>query len=63
MAAVFALVFLFAFAATALFVKGLAVLSLGTALTGGVFFGLAVGVFVGLLRLVKGLEEDPEHAA
>lgn len=63
MAAVFALVFLFAVAAAALFLKGLALLSLGTALAGGVFLGLAAGVFIGLLRLVKSLEASPEHAS
>jgi hypothetical protein len=61
MAAVFALVFLFAFASTALFVKGLAGLSLGTALAGGVFFGLCAGVFLDLLRLVKNLEGPEGH--
>ena len=53
MAAVFALVFLFALASTTLFLKSLGSASFGTVLAGVMFLALASGVFLGLYRMVK----------
>jgi len=62
MAAVFALVFLFALASTTLFLKGLGAASFGTIIAGMAFLGLAAGVFFGLYRMAKRWEnEAPEH--
>jgi len=62
MAAVFALVFLFALASTALFLKVLATASFGTILAGATFLALAGGVFLGLFRMSKRWEGDySEH--
>lgn len=63
MAAVFALVFLFALASTALFLKVLAgSASFGAVLAGVTFLALAGGVFLGLYRMSKQWEGDsPEH--
>ena len=62
MAAVFALVFLFALASTTIFLKGLGVASFGTILAGATFLALASGVFFGLFRLAKQWEGDyPDH--
>lgn len=62
MAAVFALVFLFALASTMLFLKSLAMASFGTVLAGVTFLALAAGVFLGLFRMARGWEEEsPEH--
>jgi hypothetical protein len=58
MAAVFALVFLFALASTTLFLKGLGVVSFGTILAGVTFLALASGVFLGLYRMAKRWEGD-----
>ena len=58
MAAVFALVFLFALASTTLFLKGLGVVSFGTVLAGVTFLALASGVFLGLYRMAKRWEGD-----
>lgn len=60
MAAVFALVFLFALASTVLFVKTLGTLTLTTALAGLFFVALAAGVFVGLFRLAKQWEHEAD---
>lgn len=62
MAAVFALVFLFALASTTLFLKALGAASFGTLLAGFTFLALASGVFLGLYRMAKGWEnESPGH--
>ncbi|HWO25942.1 MAG TPA: hypothetical protein VNO30_44720 [Kofleriaceae bacterium] len=62
MAAVFALVFLFALASTSLFLKGLGIASFGTIFAGITFFALASGVFLGLYRMAKRWEGDyPQH--
>jgi hypothetical protein len=62
MAAVFALVFLFALAATILFLKSLAIASFGTILAGATFLALAAGVFLGLYRMAKKWEDEtPDH--
>lgn len=53
MAAVFALVFLFALASSLLFVKSLGAATFGTVLAGALFVALASGVFVGLYRMAK----------
>lgn len=54
MAAVFGLVFLFALASTALFVKMIVGgASFGTVLAGAMFLALAGGVFLGLYRMAK----------
>jgi hypothetical protein len=58
MAAVFALVFLFALASTTLFLKALGAASFGTILAGLIFLALASGVFVGLFRMAKQWEGD-----
>ena len=58
MAAVFALVFLFALASTTIFLKGLAGASLGTVLAGLTFLALASGVFLGLYRMAKRWEAE-----
>lgn len=58
MAAVFALVFLFALTATILFVKTLGTLTFGSALAGALFVALATGVFVGLFRLARQWEHE-----
>lgn len=58
MAAVFALVFLFALASTTLFLKGLGAASFGTVLAGAMFLALASGVFLGLYRMAKRWEAD-----
>lgn len=58
MAAVFALVFLFALASTSLFLKSLGGISFGTVLAGGLFLALAAGVFVGLYRMAKRWENE-----
>jgi hypothetical protein len=60
MAAVFALVFLFALASTVLFVKTLGALSFTSVLAGLLFIGLAGGVFVGLYRLAKQWEHEAD---
>jgi hypothetical protein len=61
MAAVFALVFLFALASTMVFLKGLGIASFGTILAGITFLALASGVFLGLYRMAKRWEnETPE---
>lgn len=62
MAAVFALVFLFALASTMVFLKSLAGASFGTILAGAMFLALATGVFLGLYRMAKRWEGDyPKH--
>jgi hypothetical protein len=63
MAAVFALVFLFALASTALFIKALGAASFGTIFAGITFLALAAGVFYGLLRMTRKWEAEsgPEH--
>jgi len=63
MAAVFALVFLFALASTSLFIKSLGELTFGTAFVGAMFLALAAGIFVGLFKMAKGWEGEagPEH--
>jgi hypothetical protein len=62
MAAVFALVFLFALASTVIFLKGLVGASFGTLLAGFTFLALASGVFLGLYRMAKKWEGDyPKH--
>jgi hypothetical protein len=53
MAAVFALVFLFALASILLFVKSLGAVTFGTALAAGLFIALASGVFLALYRMAK----------
>ena len=58
MAAVFALVFLFALASTIIFLKGLAGASFGVILAGVTFFALASGVFLGLYRMAKRWEGE-----
>ena len=58
MAAVFALVFLFALASTTLFLKGLGVVSFGTVLAGVTFLALASGVFLGLYRMSRRWEDE-----
>jgi hypothetical protein len=60
MAAVFALVFLFALTSTMLFVKTLGALTFGTAIAGVFFVALAGGVFVGLFRLAKQWEHEAD---
>ncbi len=60
MAAVFALVFLFALASTMLFLKSLGAASFGTILAGVMFLALAAGVFLGLYRMAKRWEGDPQ---
>ncbi|MGN6104888.1 MAG: hypothetical protein ACTHU0_07285 [Kofleriaceae bacterium] len=61
MAAVFALVFMFALASTALFVKALGAFTLSSVCIGVLFGALAAGVFLGLYNMVKGWEEEPLH--
>lgn len=61
MAAVFALVFMFALASTALFVKALGAFTFGSVFIGGLFGALAAGVFLGLYTMVKKWEEEPQH--
>jgi hypothetical protein len=62
MAAVFALVFLFAFASVALLVKVIASgATFGTVLAGACFAALAVGVFVALFKMARGWEGDHTH--
>lgn len=62
MAAVFALVFLFALASTTLFLKALGDADFGSILAGATFLALAAGVFLGLYRMAKRWEgESPEH--
>lgn len=61
MAAVFALVFLFALASTVLFLKSLAIASFGTVMAGITFLALATGVFLGLFRMARGWEGTPDH--
>ena len=61
MAAVFALVFLFALASTSLFLKSLGVASFGTIFAGVTFLALASGVFIGLYRMAKNWEGDYPH--
>jgi hypothetical protein len=58
MAAVFALVFLFALTSTTLFLKSLGAASFGTILAGATFLALASGVFLGLYRMAKRWEGD-----
>lgn len=58
MAAVFALIFLFALASTTLFLKSLGAMTFGTVLAGGLFLALAAGVFVGLYRMSKRWEDE-----
>jgi hypothetical protein len=58
MAAVFALVFLFALASTTLFLKGLAEANFGTIMAGFTFLALSGGVFLALLRMSKRWEGD-----
>lgn len=58
MAAVFALVFLFALASTSLFLKSLGAASFGTMFAGLTFLALASGVFLGLYRMAKGWERE-----
>jgi len=53
MAAVFALVFLFALASILLFVKSLGAVTFSSVLAAGLFIALASGVFLGLYRMVK----------
>ena len=59
MAAVFALVFLFALASATLFLKVLSGASFGTILAGIAFLALASGVFIGLYRMAKRWEDEP----
>jgi len=61
MAAVFALVFLFALASTTLFLKALGTASFGTILAGATFLALAAGVFLGLYRMAKRWEDEPSE--
>ena len=58
MAAVFALVFLFAVASTSLFVKSLGAWTFGTAIAAFFFIALASGVFLGLLRMARRWENE-----
>jgi hypothetical protein len=58
MAAVFALVFLFALASSILFVKGITLASFGTLFAGVMFLALASGVFIGLYRMAKRWEDE-----
>jgi hypothetical protein len=58
MAAVMALIFLFALASTSLFVKSLGAWTFGTAIAGGFFLALAAGVFLALLRMARRWENE-----
>jgi hypothetical protein len=58
MAAVFALVFLFAFASIGLMFRANDSFSFGTALALATFAALAAGVFYGLLRMARRWENE-----
>ncbi len=58
MAVVMAFVVLFALASSALFVRISGSASFGSVLAGAMFVGLAVGLFVGLLRRVRRWEPE-----